>query len=221
VECKNGAESMRSSMKKLREENERLKAENEGLNVRVQEIENLMKKMKQEIKNEIKEEIRSEVKRQIKEDLKEEEEKKERECNVIVRGLQSGDRGDRLVMEEIIRDELQIPGVHMEEVVRLGRRTTDQGTVGETAAASNGAAASPKLLLVKLATPRQKWAIIGKAKMLKNSQNASFNRVMIFPDLSRQEREKDYQLRSELRRRRQEGESNIYISKGEIRRRNE
>jgi len=44
-------------------------------------------------------------------------------------------------------------------------------------------------------------------------------RVMIVPDMSLDERMEDKRLRDELRRRRDGGERNLYISRGQIRRR--
>jgi len=45
---------------------------------------------------------------------------------------------------------------------------------------------------------------------------AEFKRVMIMPDLTLREREKDKRLRDELRHRRDEGEVGLFISRGQI-----
>ena len=64
-------------------------------------------------------------------------------------------------------------------------------------------------------TSGQKWAVIGRAKRLRNA-GEEFRRVLIVPDLTVREREEDKKLRDELRRRRDNGERRLFISKGEI-----
>ena len=49
------------------------------------------------------------------------------------------------------------------------------------------------------------------AKKLKNSKSENGKKIYINPDLTIAERKRDYELRQELRKRRNEGEENIVI----------
>ena len=71
----------------------------------------------------------------------------------------------------------------------------------------------PRLLRVTLGDIRTKREILGKAKLLKFSK---FKDIYINPDLTADQREADGRLRAELKRRRNEGETNIYIKRGNI-----
>lgn len=145
---------------------------------------------------------------------KDEEDKRKRECNLLVHGMSVGE-DDKGRCEEIFRRELELGNIKIESVMRLrGRR-------GEAEEGEAGRRRGAIPLLVKMEGTGQKWAVVGRAKRLKDAREAENRKIMIVPDLSVKEREADRILRGELRRRRDEGERNIYISRGQIKRRGE
>ena len=58
-----------------------------------------------------------------------------------------------------------------------------------------------------------------KAKNLKNTGNEAMKQAIIVPDLTKKEREKDKELRQELKEKREAGEEGWYIRKGQLCRR--
>ena len=109
-----------------------------------------------------------------------------------------------------MKTDLGVRGVEVIEVTRLRGREP-----GRIPSNSNN---KPAPLLVRMRTAGQKWAIIGQAKKLRYAREEA-RRIMILPDLTIEEREIDRRLREELKLRREKGEKDIYISRGEIRRR--
>ena len=70
------------------------------------------------------------------------------------------------------------------------------------------------LFIVKLKDEAQKWTLIKKAQTISKSIEG-LNKIYVNPDLTRSEREIQYHLRQELKRRRALGEK-VKISKGRI-----
>lgn len=70
------------------------------------------------------------------------------------------------------------------------------------------------LYITTLTTEAQKWTLIKKGRTISNTIEG-LNGIFVNPDLTRSEREVQYNLRQELRRRRAEGE-NLVIKKGRI-----
>ena len=68
-------------------------------------------------------------------------------------------------------------------------------------------------LKVMLQNIQVKREILGKAKLLNSGK---YKNVYINPDLTPQQRDKDRLLRQELKKRRDNGESDVYINKGKI-----
>lgn len=71
-----------------------------------------------------------------------------------------------------------------------------------------------KIYIVTLTTEAQKWSLIKKSRNVGQTKEGLSN-VFVNPDLTRSERDVQYKLRQELRRRRELGES-VKISKGRI-----
>ena len=168
--------------------------------------------MKQDVLKQIEREVVNIVEvavdRRLEEKVKDKDDKRKRECNLVIHGLVEGGEEDESKCKMLFEQELELEDVKIERVVRLknGNRGRDEE-----------ARAAP--LLVSMSTGGQKWAVISRAKKLKNAKEEQNKRVMIVPDLSVKEREEDRKLREELRRRREGGENNLYISKGQIKRR--
>lgn len=77
----------------------------------------------------------------------------------------------------------------------------------------------PRAIMVTLNTVGQKWGIIKDSKKLKDSVH--FKNILIVPDLTFKEREHNRQLRNKLKRLRELGERGWFISKGQLKRRQE
>ena len=71
-------------------------------------------------------------------------------------------------------------------------------------------------LRVQLNNLSQRRSVLSNAKKLRNSSSRSFKEIFINPDLSPKERQAQKELRSELARRKEAGESGIFIRRGRI-----
>ena len=71
-----------------------------------------------------------------------------------------------------------------------------------------------KLFIVTMQEEIEKWTLIGKARKI-SSANDEFQGVYVNPDLTKTERDVQFKLREEVRRRRALGE-NVKISKGRV-----
>jgi len=208
--CRGNVKGMSRRMEKLERENQLLRKENESVMNKFQmvidKIEGLREEIAGRVKAEVMECMNAAIDRKIENKMKDEEDKRKRECNVVVHGLREGN--DKVVCEGIIQQQLQLQDIPVESVVRLGR-----------GGGGNDVQGRPRPLLVKFSSPGQKWAVVGRAKRLRNADDESLRRVMIVPDMSMDERMQDKRLRDELKRRRDNGERDVYISRGQIRRR--
>lgn len=212
LECRKVVRGAGAKIKELENENVGLRGENQKMMGKLDEILHSMREMKTDIKRELKDEIVKELKEEIMEEMKDVDEKKKRECNIIVMGLKEQERDDKNVIESLLENELGLMNVSVESVMRLRGRN-------ESNDSNNNSVGRPNPILVKMKTAGQKWAVIGKAKNLRNAERMEYKRVMILPDLTVKERMEDKRLRDELRKRRDDGENGLYISKGQIRQR--
>ena len=73
----------------------------------------------------------------------------------------------------------------------------------------------PRKVLVKLANPKMRYAILEKAKEVKGIGNG-WESTYISPDLTKKQREEAFQLRQERRRRTDAGEKNLIIKNGAV-----
>ena len=113
---------------------------------------------------------------------------------------------DREVTGKLIKDYLHLRNVEMEKVIRLGKRREDPE-------------AKPRPLMIQMFSVQDKWNVLKQARSLKHCTDATIRKAIIVPDLPREEREKEWKLRSELKRRRENGESGWYIKNGSLKRR--
>ncbi len=91
--------------------------------------------------------------------------------------------------------------MNVTKLVRLGGRGQNQH-------------AKPRLLLVTLDLPDRRRAILAAAKSLRHTEK--WSNIYISPDLTPTEREKDKQVRLEMKERRDAGEKTLYIRGGQI-----
>ena len=99
-----------------------------------------------------------------------------------------------------IAKEIGIKDVEPVSVIRLGSKVSPKG----------------RLIRVQIGSLSIKRALLSNAKKLKNHQSAQLKDVYITPDLSVQERKIQKELRAELKRRKDNGESNLKIYRGKI-----
>ena len=102
-----------------------------------------------------------------------------------------------------VQDMLGELGLHNIQVIktsRIGKRKEDWFN-------------SPRPLVVKLGSIREKWIVIGKGKFLKNTE--SFYGTYLALDMGKEELERNKNLRYELKDRRSKGQ-NVSIKNGQI-----
>ena len=97
--------------------------------------------------------------------------------------------------------KIDISAADIKQIVRLGIRSDDRC----------------RPLRITLADIGVKRNILSNAKKLNKTKD---RKIFICPDLTPAQREKDLCLRKELQQRKNDGENNLYIHKGEIKKRN-
>ena len=105
---------------------------------------------------------------------------------------------------QIFREGVRDGEYEIEKVIRLGKINTEN---------------KPRPLLVKLKNKIDKYRLLGKAKNLKYCRD-ELKKVIVAPDLTLKEREHDRKLRNELKQKREAGENNWFIHRGELKQRN-
>ena len=239
--CKNKYKEMKEENKTLKEENKNLKHENEVLKKRLTKleakVENIeresvdgMKRLWDEVEGRVKhfmtklhEELRedkqqiiSEVREQVMQEVVEREEHQRRQKNLVIYGVCESveDTGRQRENEDIefckrlFDEELNIKYVQIEGIVRLGKKNPGE----------DNQRSKPRPMLVKLNGTREKFDILKRGSQLKQSRNTQVQRIVIAPDLTRLERERDKKLREELKEKQQKGERGWFIKKGRLQR---
>lgn len=204
-ECKPGVVQACADVKRLREENKVIKQEMQELRMKYEDLTDNIRQLKEKreereetiVDRAVKEAV-NRMEKLLEESEKQREEKEDRERrrrNVIVFNVpestqeQGKDREeeDKGMCDQVFGDTLRVEGYRIEKVVRLGKR--EEGKTRPT--------------LVKLEDEVSKWQIISKAKNLKNEQDEILKQVVISLDLTQQQRDQNYGLRQELKRRRE------------------
>lgn len=197
----------------LKEENRMLKERLEAVEVKIENM-----------KGEIKQEIVEEVKERVIEELKEDEDKKSRQSNLILYNVKESQKKigkereheDLNICKKIFEEGIHENEYNITKVIRLGKLKVKENNEDEDEVSEE---IKPRPLLVKLETPYEKWNLIKKAKNLRNAEDG-IRRVIVAPDLTAKERIKEKKLRDELMRKREEGDTDWYISKGKLLKRN-
>lgn len=221
-ECKNGIKNLHSENKELKEANSLLRKQNDllqenllrfgarfeevaaGLNEKIEKIAN-----RKSENSSVNEGVMEEITNNVLQRLQEEEDKKKRKNNLVIYGLpEQGTTTDVENCAKIFEQELGEVGVGVVEVCRLGK------TSNEERLANPRAAARP--LLVRLSNADSKFAILKKAKLMKNTKIDQFKKIIIAPDLSLKEREEDKKLRDELKEKLNNGERGWFIKKKKL-----
>lgn len=151
-----------------------------------------------------KEEIVNEVMRKFEEVRKEEADKERRKNNIVIYNVPESENdsaiNDTQQCDRLIRNKLKLEDYEVVDVVRLGRREENK----------------IRPMLVKLGNHHQKWKIMGSARMLKDDPNITYKKMRIVPDMTKKEREENWNLRNELKQKRDAGEQGWYIRRGQL-----
>ena len=100
----------------------------------------------------------------------------------------------------ICEEVLQVEGCEVESCCRLGKRVEGKN----------------RLVKVTVKSVSMKRSVLQEARKLRQSEDAILKKVYITPDLSVKDREVQKKLQKELRERRDNGEENLVIRRGQI-----
>lgn len=136
----------------------------------------------------------------------EEMERERRRMNIVIFNLKESQKQkgeeryteDQQRCDQIFRQELGVQNVVIEKLIRIGKRENERN----------------RPLLVKLDNEERKREILKNTKKLRHSTD--FERVYIMRDMTATEREKDRELRAELKERRQRENAEFTIRRGRV-----
>jgi hypothetical protein len=137
----------------------------------------------------------------MKEEVEESLEIERRKMNLIIHGLKDDDaEADVDEVIKLFEDGLKMDySRHVDKIMRIGRRVTENKL-------------RPLKIILKSLDSRKE--ILVRAKNLKEID--TYSKVFITPDLTRKQQERDKELRSQLRRIRDEGETGAKIRYGKV-----
>ena len=210
--CNKCKPSVKKNSEKIRE----LEKQNEIMQAKLGILEENWEKLRKELMDETISKVRTELgeelikttTKHVMEQIKEENEKEKKKENIIMYNVKESRKerpeerikDDSDLVSDIIEHSLETTDYNIEQVIRLGK-------------AENG---RTRPLLVKLRTEKQKWNVIKNAKKLKNATNDDRKKIGIALDMTEKERELEKKLRAELKRRRDNGETGLYIKNGKL-----
>jgi len=190
--CNSKAIEVLKLVQGLKDQQDKLEEKVNELTTRVEEIDNIKGSHKERVCNVVREE------------LYEIREREAKSANVIIRNLEEIEEGgrwndDKELVEHLVHNVLGQKDV---EVVSTGR------------VPENRIDGRNRLVVVTLGTRTMKVKVLRVAKSLRS--NDQWKQVYINADETKREREKQYQLRKELRDRRENGETNLVIHRGQV-----
>ena len=174
------------------------------------DIDDRLKKIEIDVDRKIEETVKKYVMKQeesveiqISQALERRNDEEDRKRNLVILGIAESNEDEEKELDvETVKKVLEIvnPGLNIETgtTTRLGRRRQD--------------ATKPRPLKVILPDEATKFKILKKAKSLKGS---NFEKISIQEDLSKEQQERNYKLRQQLKQRREAGEK-VYIYRGEL-----
>lgn len=136
----------------------------------------------------------------VKDDVEETLEIERRKLNIVIHGVPDIDaEKDLESVEEIMGEGLHMDfDRHIDKMMRIGRLTEGR----------------PRPLRILLKSIDSKKEILSRAKSLKDSEK--FKRMFISPDLTRKQQAYDKELRTQLKKFRDDGETDVRIKFGKI-----
>ena len=237
--CKKNKDKKSVEYEKLKENNEmltlrnnRLEKDNQELKKSIENFTESLNQLKNDLRSDIMNEVRSEIdkirqaagpiametsngldlKNQIKEILRDDEDQRARRNNLVLYNLKESseegavtrERDDLLKVVDIFKNGVRQPEVLIEKVIRMGKRPEGEN------------ADRKRPLLVRLKEGEgNKWTILKNAKNLKNAPEW-MRKIGISQDLTKQQREDEKKLRSELMSRRRNGDDTWFIKGGQL-----
>ena len=139
--------------------------------------------------------------------------REQRQCNLILHNISESKTNEATarkhanmdVVLNVVINGLKLNGITEADVTKLtrlsGRRSQGEGD-------------KPRLILIALSTAQLKWAILKRAKYLREIEH--WMNIFMSPHLTHKEREAGKNLRAELKRRRDEGEQNLAIRRNQV-----
>lgn len=144
----------------------------------------------------------------------EEAEKNKRKTNVIVHGLPESSAEESVERETddfglvgTMLHEIQCDDVEVGQVVRLGKRSEST---------SSSESQKPRPLKLVFKTEDQKSQVLKSAKNLRREEEGVWKGVFIHADLTMKERDARRKLVSEMKQRKEQGETDLIIAQGRI-----
>ena len=123
-----------------------------------------------------------------------------KQSNIVISGLPSADVSDSVLVQNLLMDEMNI-SVTVSHIARLGKHVTTR----------------PQLQLATLPSADNVKKVFRLAKSLPDSTAISVREnVYINQDLTQEQRNQQYKLRTELKHRKASGERNLVIKNGVI-----
>ena len=183
---------------------------------KIKEDRDIMKReMSEMVTNQMKEMLdeRSRIEERKREEEKEEKEIREKQNSLIVFNVEEPreevvgrDREDEEYrnIDQIFGRGVGVRGFNIMDMRRLGKKS--EGKI--------------RPLYVKLERSEQKWDIVRNAKNLSKAP-IPMRKIGIVPDLTLKQRGKDRELRDRLKEKRDRGERGWFISRGELKKRDE
>jgi hypothetical protein len=180
----------------LRQVSEKVSNLEQNLEGRVElEISKHTANMGKQLATDISKDLDSKIRGMVQESVQQDK----RKLNVIIRNFPESPEDTKSV-EELVRDKLKV-NAQISGVERIGNKPA-QGD-------------KPRMTRVTVKEISSKWEILRKAKLLASDMDPSIRSTYIGADLTREQRSREYELRTELKRRRGLGED-LVISKGVI-----
>ena len=179
--------TLQEENKILKEQNHDLVAENRELKKRLDSFEQRLK----DLENIVGDQIVKRVKQEVAREIESRESKKSRANNIVLYNVEEAKFAT-------VCDKLKVDGVAVEKLIRLGKRPASDSS-------------KPRPLLICLGEERQKWNLLRVAKNLRNIDDERYRKIYVSPDLTAEERQQEIRLRTELRKRRDEGDDSWTI----------
>jgi hypothetical protein len=106
------------------------------------------------------------------------------------------------LVTELITEGLGLDSIKIGSAKRVPEKRRDDG--------------KPRIIIVAMDDKEDKHEVLKASKKLRESTKQEWKKVYINPDLTKLQREKDFQLRQELKRRKEAGEKDLIIKSGRI-----
>ena len=125
----------------------------------------------------------------------------DRSCNLLMfREEENPNTPDTDRVNSILKDKLKLEDISTKAVTRIGEKVKDK----------------VRPILITLQSQNDRNTVLKKLKQLREAKDDVIHSLFITPDLSKSEREKQKELRQQLKSRRDNGEPDLVIRRGKI-----